>query len=217
MPKGAIHYTGTNFARLRRLDIVSRVRALTEQRMMQRPAWLTYVERAPPLELSNLHLRCRKVPNVYIGLTRTLLRKYPDIRFQDCFVEGNETAKGHDTYRADHPAMQFVAMQLRLMNEGLSKEAAFKKTEDVFRERRAKLESAQKLHIAAAIAAAAAADPAALRKAPMPSSAAPLSTAEGAGLVQPMFTSGRAYWQTKVAESRTKHLLHIRRILREAR
>lgn len=55
-------YTGTNFARLRRLDIVSRVRALTEQRMMQRPQWLTYVERAPPLELSNLHMRCRKVP-----------------------------------------------------------------------------------------------------------------------------------------------------------
>ncbi|OEH80595.1 hypothetical protein cyc_02815 [Cyclospora cayetanensis] len=129
MPKGAIHYTGTNFSRLRRLDVVSRVRALTHQRMMQRPQWLTYAERAPPLELSSLHLKCRRVHNTYLALTRELLQKYPDVRFQDCFVEGNDPVKGLDTFRADHPAMQFVALQLRLMNQGVPKAAAFKKME----------------------------------------------------------------------------------------
>lgn len=33
---------------------------------------------------------------------------------------------GQDAYRADHPAMQFVALQLRLMNQGMTKAAAFK-------------------------------------------------------------------------------------------
>lgn len=32
--------------------------------------------------------------NKYLTLTRELLQKYPDIRFQDCFVEGNDVAKG---------------------------------------------------------------------------------------------------------------------------
>ncbi|KAL8270334.1 hypothetical protein Esti_005769 [Eimeria stiedai] len=217
MPKGAVHYTGTNFPRLRKLDVVSRVRALTQQRMMQRPQWLTYAERAPPLELTNLHLRCRKVPNKYLTLTRELLQKYPDVRFQDCFVDGNETAKGHDTFRADHPAMQFVALQLRLMNQGVPKALAFKQAEEAFRERRAELERRQKLHMAAAVAAVASADPAAFEGAPMPSSSAPLTTSEGMGLVQPMFTSGQAYRQLRCAESQTKHLLHIRRVLRQLR
>ncbi|XP_026191635.1 uncharacterized protein LOC34619610 [Cyclospora cayetanensis] len=217
MPKGAIHYTGTNFSRLRRLDVVSRVRALTHQRMMQRPQWLTYAERAPPLELSSLHLKCRRVHNTYLALTRELLQKYPDVRFQDCFVEGNDPVKGLDTFRADHPAMQFVALQLRLMNQGVPKAAAFKKAEEAFRERRAALERSQKVHMASAIAAAAALDPAAAAGAAMPASSAPLSTAEGIGSVQPMFTSGGAYWQMEIARSQMKHLLHIRRVLRQLR
>ncbi|KAL8427449.1 hypothetical protein Efla_003896 [Eimeria flavescens] len=217
MPKGAIHYTGTNFPRLRRLDVVSRVRALTEQRMMQRPSWLTFAERAPPLELTNLHMRCRRVPNRYLTLTRELLQKYPDVRFQDCFVEGNETSKGLDSYRADHPAMQFVALQLRLMNQGVKKAAAFKQAEEVFLERRAELERQQKLHMAAAVAAFASADSAAAEAAPISSSFSPLFTSEGMGIVQPMFTSGRAYRQLRFAESKMKHLLHIRRVLGQLR
>ena len=49
--------------------------------------------------------------------------------------------------------------------------------------------------MAASVAAAAAADPGAIGGAPMPTTDAPLTAAEGMGLVQPMFTSGRAYWQ----------------------
>ncbi|CDJ38058.1 hypothetical protein, conserved [Eimeria tenella] len=136
--------------------------------------------------------------NKYIGLTRELLAKYPDVRFQDCFVAGNEPTKGSDTFRADHPAMQFVAQQLRFMNEGMSKREAFKKAEEVFRQRRASLERTQKMYMAAAVAAAAAKDPAAApaaAAAAMPTSAEPLTAAEGMGPVQPMFTSGKSYWQ----------------------
>lgn len=54
-------YTGTNFPRLRRLDIVHRVRVLEEQKLLHRPKWLTYAERAPPLELGSLLFRTRRV------------------------------------------------------------------------------------------------------------------------------------------------------------
>jgi uncharacterized protein YoaH (UPF0181 family) len=84
---------------------------------------------------------------------KDLLQKYPDLRFADCFVQGNDWSKGNDTYRVDHPAMQFVARQLRLMNKGVSKLKAFQIVADQMRDRRASLEAERKIQMALALSA----------------------------------------------------------------
>ncbi|KEP67696.1 UNVERIFIED_CONTAM: hypothetical protein HHA_227860 [Hammondia hammondi] len=222
MGKGAIHYTGTNFRRVQRLDIVDRMRALVAQGLVDAPLWLSAAERAPPMELSNLKLMDRKVHNKYLSLTQAVLKKYPNMRFQDCYVDGNDWSKGNDAYRADHPVMQFVALQLRLMNLGLDRRAAFREAEQAFYARRMQLEKQQKLNMAAAVVAAAARDPLAFARRPgsrgkggsVPSSSLPRLTAMGLGDVQPLFTSGQAYWQFEIAKSQANHLLRIRSVLR---
>ncbi|EPR62374.1 hypothetical protein TGDOM2_227860 [Toxoplasma gondii GAB2-2007-GAL-DOM2] len=222
MGKGAVHYTGTNFRRVQRLDIVDRMRALVAQGLVDAPLWLSAAERAPPMELSNLKLMDRKVHNKYLSLTQAVLKKYPNMRFQDCYVDGNDWSKGNDSYRADHPVMQFVALQLRLMNLGLDRHAAFREAEQAFYARRMQLEKQQKLNMAAAVVAAAARDPSAFARRPgsrgqggsVPSSSLPRLTAMGLGDVQPLFTSGQAYWQFEIAKSQANHLLRIRSVLR---
>ncbi|KYF43426.1 hypothetical protein TGARI_227860 [Toxoplasma gondii ARI] len=222
MGKGAVHYTGTNFRRVQRLDIVDRMRALVAQGLVDAPLWMSAAERAPPMELSNLKLMDRKVHNKYLSLTQAVLKKYPNMRFQDCYVDGNDWSKGNDSYRADHPVMQFVALQLRLMNLGLDRHAAFREAEQAFYARRMQLEKQQKLNMAAAVVAAAARDPSAFARRPgsrgqggsVPSSSLPRLTAMGLGDVQPLFTSGQAYWQFEIAKSQANHLLRIRSVLR---
>jgi len=116
-----------------------------------------------------------------------LLKKYPDLRFQDCYVDGNDWSVGNDTFRDDHPVMQFVARQLDFMNQGLSKKEAFRKTEDLFRERREYLEKEQKVMMAMAL---------------------------NSGLA-PMFSTGGAYLEAETAKAEAAHLQGIRRQLRQ--
>ncbi|PFH35022.1 hypothetical protein BESB_059090 [Besnoitia besnoiti] len=224
MGKGAIHYTGTNFRRVPRLDIVHRMRTLVSHGLVEQPLWLVCAERAPPLELHNLKLVDRKVHNKYLSLTQAVLKKYPNMRFQDCYVDGNDWSKGNDTYRSDHPVMQFVALQLRLMNLGLDRQTAFREAEKAFYARRLQLEKQQKLNMAAAVVAAAARDPAAVARGVqgrvghgVPNSSAARLTAMGLGDVQPLFTTGQAYWQYEIAKSQANHLLRIRSVLRRMR
>ncbi|EER00322.1 conserved hypothetical protein [Perkinsus marinus ATCC 50983] len=127
MTYGHIHPYGTNFYRGYKLDIVGRIRRLAEAGMLtRRPAWMQSAERVPPMENLNINFQTRKIKNPYPKLVKFLLRKYPDLRFQDCFVEGNQWSRGNDTYRDDHPVMQFVARQLQLMNTGMDRRMAFK-------------------------------------------------------------------------------------------
>ncbi len=90
------------------------------------------------MELTNLVLQDKRIRNPYPQLIRHLLRVYPDLRFQDCFVDGNDWQQGNDVYRSDHPVMQFVARQQKLLNENptMSKRKAFKLVEEEFRKRR---------------------------------------------------------------------------------
>ncbi|CBZ54121.1 conserved hypothetical protein [Neospora caninum Liverpool] len=198
------------------------MRALVAQGLVEPPLWLSAAERAPPMELPNLKLADRKVHNKYLALTQAVLKKYPNMRFQDCYVDGNDWSKGNDTYRADHPVMQFVALQLRLMNLGLDRRTAFREAEQAFYARRMLLEKEQKMNMAAAVVAAASRDPTAFARKPdgrgrggsVPSSSLARITAMGLGDVQPLFTSGQAYWQFEIAKSQANHLLRIRSVLR---
>jgi len=140
----------------------------------------------PPMENHNLNLQVRKIRNPYPQMVNFLLKKYPDLRFQDCYVDGNDWSVGNDTFRDDHPVMQFVARQLDFMNQGLSKKEAFRETEKVFRERREYLEREQKVMMAMAL---------------------------NSGLA-PMFSTGRAYLEVESAKSEAAHLQGIRRQLR---
>mmetsp|Transcript_67393 Transcript_67393/g.161634 ORF Transcript_67393/g.161634 Transcript_67393/m.161634 type:complete len:226 (+) Transcript_67393:112-789(+) len=150
--KGAIHPNGSNFRRVCRLDIVARTRRLVDSGLLkERPKWLEWCERVPPMENHNLNLQARKIRNPYIQLVNFLLKKYPDLRFQDCYVDGNDWSVGNDVFRDDHPVMQFVARQLELMNQGMSKKQAFKEVEEMFRERRKHLEREQKIMMALAV------------------------------------------------------------------
>eukprot|EP00747_Dinoflagellata_sp_TGD_P162477 gnl/TRDRNA2_/TRDRNA2_180137_c0_seq1.p1 gnl/TRDRNA2_/TRDRNA2_180137_c0~~gnl/TRDRNA2_/TRDRNA2_180137_c0_seq1.p1 ORF type:complete len:426 (+),score=108.88 gnl/TRDRNA2_/TRDRNA2_180137_c0_seq1:102-1379(+) len=191
MVKGAVHPNGTNFRRVARLDIVARTRKLCETGLLNtRPQWLEWCERVPPMELHNLQVQAKKVRNPYPQMVSYLLKKHPDLRFQDCYVDGNDWSVGNDAYRDDHPVMQFVSRQLELMNkEGLSKKEAFSRTEEWFKERRQNLESEQKMMMAMAL---------------------------DAGL-RPMFCSGQAYLEVERARAETEHLNRIRRVLREER
>ncbi|KAF8819692.1 hypothetical protein IE077_004106 [Cardiosporidium cionae] len=157
-------------------------------------------EKVPPLELQNLKLKDKNISNPYFGLIKNVLRKYPNLRFQDCFVDGNDWSKGNDTYRDDHPVMQFAAKQLQLMNTGLTKKTAFKQvqlltditTEKHFYERRIALEKKQKLQMALAVDEK----------------------------VEPLFTTGQGYWLvrlasvTHMAKSEQEHLKRILSVIR---
>jgi len=119
-----------------------------------------------------------------------LLKKYPDLRFQDCYVDGNDWSAGNDAYRDDHPVMQFVGKQLELMRtEGLNKKEAFSQTEKHFRERRQHLETEQKLMMATAVKAG----------------------------FQPMFCTGRAYLEVEKARLESQHLQKIIGVLRRSK
>lgn len=190
MSKGAIHPNDSNFRKVARLDVVSRVRILHHQNLLrERPKWLEWCERVPPMENHNLLLQARTVRNPYKQLIGHLLKKYPDLRFQDCYVDGNDWTTGCDAYRNDHPVMQFVGRQLEFMNQGMSKKEAFKLTEEIFRERREHLEQEQKVMMAKAV---------------------------DAGFT-PMFTTGRAYLEAEKVKAEVAHLEKIRSLLRRSR
>lgn len=194
MAKGAVYPRSSNFTRWSKTNIVSRMRKYVDSNMFSRPRWMTLVERAPPLELHEIHMNSHFVANPYPELVAHLLRKYPNLRFQDCFVRGNNWTKGNDYYRDDHPVMQFVAYQLNLMQEkGFSRKEAFKLTERVFYERRMQLEREQKIHMALN------------------------TTALNGGKLEPMFTSAEAYWHTEIAkrqEQQYSKIAHHFRLLR---
>ncbi|CAE7461254.1 N6AMT2 [Symbiodinium natans] len=192
MPKAAIHPNGSNFRRAAKLDVVARVRMLTQMGLLkERPRWLEWCQRVPPMENHNLHLQARTIRNPYPQMVDFLLKKYPDLRFQDCYVDGNDWSAGNDSYRDDHPVMQFVAQQLKLMREeGLTKREAFKRTEDIFRERRETLEREQKVMMAM------------------------MAVEKG---FKPMFSTGRAYLEVEMARTESKHLEKIIGELRKQR
>ena len=148
---GAIHPNTSNYSRTPRLDIVSRTRRLVQSGVLDRPAWLTAVERAPPMDLRTMRFQNRSLRSPYFSLVRDVLARYPDLRFADCFVQGNDWSKGNDTYRVDHPVMQFVARQLRLMNKGVSKGKAFEIVASEMRGRRESLEAERKIQMALAV------------------------------------------------------------------
>jgi len=188
--KGAIHPNTSNFRRVARLDCVARARKLCEFGLLkERPKWLEWAERVPPMENHSLSLQVRTIRNPYPQMIAFLLKKYPDLRFQDCYVDGNDWSTGNDTFRDDHPVMQFVARQLDFMNQGLSKKEAFAKAEDLFRDRREYLEREQKVMMAIAL---------------------------DSGLA-PMFATGRAYLEAEKAKAETAHLQSIQRQLRQLR
>jgi len=166
---------------------------------MFRPVWMDAVERAPPMETMNLRIQNRTLKNPYPKLIASLLKKYPDMRFQDCFVDGNDPSKGNDTYRDDHPVMQFVARQLQLMNSGVPKQEAFTKTEEEFRDRRNQLEIKQKLEMALA------------------ANANVVPAFGSSNLPNPIYPNAEAYARQTAAQLEILHLRHIQKRLRDAR
>eukprot|EP00392_Amoebophrya_sp_AT5.2_P015167 g15366.t1 len=196
MTKGAIHPNGSNFSRGLQHDVVSRVEKLIEQgSYRQRPDWLLFCQRVPPLELHNLQLQDKKIQNPYRTLVADLLDKYPDLRFVDSFVDGNDWQQGNDVYRSDHPVMQFVARQQQLLNAHpgtLTKRQAFAQVERYFRKRRRNQEKQQKLLIA-------------------------MMAGHTRGNFCPLFTNAKDVLYAKVAENQATHLRHIRRELAEMR
>ena len=151
------------------------------------------------MEVMNLRIQNRSLKNPYPKLITSLLKKYPDMRFQDCFVDGNDWSKGNDTYRDDHPVMQFVTRQLQFMNEGIEKWEAFKKTEEEFRDRRNKLEIQQKLEMA------------------MAANSNVIPAFGSAHLPNPVYPNAEAYAHQTAAQLEILHLRHIQRRLRSAR
>ncbi|GFE52880.1 hypothetical protein BaOVIS_002840 [Babesia ovis] len=188
MAKGAVHITGSNFAARRRMrwDILDRTRKLVQNGTIDRPRWLEWVERAPPLETRNMLHGDRTIRNPYLPLIDTLLKKYPHLRFEQCYRPENQWQKGLDNYAIDHPVMQFVGNQLALMNRGMSQHEAFEKTEQMFYKRR--METEAKLKVAMA-----------------------LGMDEDA---QPQYTTGQAYVHEKIAQERAMFLKHVRDELR---
>lgn len=188
MAKGAVHITGSNFAARRRLrwDILDRMRKLVQSGTCERPRWLEWVERAPPLETRNLLHTDRTIRNPYIPLIADLLKNYPHLRFEQCYKPENQWQKGLDNYSVDHPVMQFVSNQLALMNRGMSKRDAFLKTEQMFYKRRMEMEAKIKVDMA-------------------------LGVVEDA---EPMHTTGYAYLHRKIAQERGLFLTHVRNELR---
>nr|PVC52198.1 hypothetical protein MACL_00000957 [Theileria orientalis] len=189
MPKGAIHFTGSNFAIRRRLrwDILDRMRKLIENGTYKRPRWMDWVEAHPPLDTRNLLHTDRVVKNPYVPLISNLLDRYPHLRFEGCFDPDNEWQKGLDFYTHDHPVMQFVTYQLSLMNKGIDKEEAFRRTEKVFYDKRIESEKKQKVKMALGVDTDS----------------------------SPIYTTGFGYHNEKIANNKEKLLLHIRDELRK--
>jgi hypothetical protein len=196
MPSGAVHPNSGNFSRGSKFNIVERIRKLVNQNAYEkRPQWLEFVERAPPMELHNLKLRDIRVRSPYPSMVRFVLQEFPDMRFQDCFVDGNDWSKGNDRYRDDHPVMQFVARQLQLMNEeGLTRPEAFEKTRCEYLDRRRLIENQAKVDMAIACNQ---------RIVPAFNS--------------PLFTTAAGVARSREAELEIAHLNHIRRKLRMLR
>ena len=196
MPSGAIHPNTGNFSRANRLHIVERIRKLVSHNAYEkRPEWLEFVERAPPMELHNLKLRDIRIRSPYPSMVKFVLKQFPDMRFQDCFVDGNDWSRGNDNYRDDHPVMQFVARQLQLMNEGgLSRHAAFEKTRLEYLERRRTIENNLKINMALAC-----------NQRIVPA------------FNNPLFTTAAGVTRSREAELEISHLNHIRRKLRMLR
>mmetsp|Transcript_89777 Transcript_89777/g.187591 ORF Transcript_89777/g.187591 Transcript_89777/m.187591 type:complete len:352 (-) Transcript_89777:126-1181(-) len=207
MTKGAVHPNGSSFRRVARLDVVQRMRRLVDSGMISyttgdkvitRPRWLGTCEEIPPMENHNLNLQAKDVRSPYPQMLNFVLKKYPDMRFQDVYVDGNDWSVGNDTYRADHPAMQFVARQLKYMREeNLSKWKAFQKTEDFFRKRRMEQEVNQKVAMASMLGY-------------LPEGSTKSSW-------KPMFTTGQAYAQAEQARSEAAILDQIRMQLRKSK
>ena len=151
------------------------------------------------MELTNLKMRDIRIKSPYPAMVQYVLRQFPDMRFQDSFVDGNDWSVGNDRYRDDHPVMQFVARQLQLMNEGVSRQAAFERTKEEYLERRIEIESRQKLEMAMACNA---------RIVPA------FNTPQFAN---PLYTTGAAIARQREAQLEVAHLNHIRRKLRMLR
>eukprot|EP00916_Digyalum_oweni_P006012 GHVL01010372.1.p1 GENE.GHVL01010372.1~~GHVL01010372.1.p1 ORF type:complete len:279 (+),score=37.16 GHVL01010372.1:72-908(+) len=181
-----VHYPcERRFPRFCRYGIVPRMRAFVKNGLYERPRWLEWTERAPPLEIFNLKIKDIMIRNPFPRLIRDCLRKYPDLRFQDCFVDGNDWSKGNDRYRQDHPVTQFVTYQKMLMNTGIKKNEAFKMAEQKFYARRVEHEKEQKLNMAMSLKHD----------------------------VDPMFTTGAAYYLNQIANLQKTHLNTIRKRL----
>lgn len=132
-----------------RFDIVSRMRAMTKDRLYaMRPPWLTWAERAPPLKMHNLLTQSKTIHNPYPDKIKRILRDHPTLRFADCFVDGNEWIRGVDQYRYDHPAVQIAARWLNYEHRGLDREEAYRRAVDDMYQRRLALERNQRVAMA---------------------------------------------------------------------
>lgn len=160
--------------------------------MYSRPSWLTLVENVPPPELHSMRVQTQSVKNPYPSLVRYILKRYPDLRFQDLYVEGNDWSQGNDTYRDDHPVMQFAARQLQLMNQGYSRRQAFDEVETWFNDRRKMLELQQKLDMASTVQLSYG-----------------LNGNLGQGKIRPLFNTGQAYLLNQVADRQMRILQEL--------
>ncbi|SCL96848.1 conserved Plasmodium protein, unknown function [Plasmodium chabaudi chabaudi] len=189
MGKGAVHPNGSNFCRSLKYNIVDKMRKLVETNLYDRPRWLEWSERAPPMEIYNISLKSKYNNNKYIDLVKFLLKKYPHLRFQDCFVEGNNNVKGYDFFRNDHIITQMATHQLYYINRGYTKKEALEKVEKIFYNRRMDLEKQQKINMCLAIDQK----------------------------IKPLYTNGYSYLYEKMVENEKAHLSVILKRLRNMR
>ncbi|CAC9696056.1 conserved Plasmodium protein, unknown function [Plasmodium sp. DRC-Itaito] len=186
MGKGAVHPNGSNFCRFLKYNIVDKMRTLVNTNLYDTPRWLEWSERAPPMEIYNISLKTKYNNNKYMDLVKFLLKKYPHLRFQDCYVEGNNNIKGYDYFRNDHIITQMATRQLYYMNRGYSKKEALEKTEKLFYDRRMDIEKQQKINMCLAIDEK----------------------------VKPIYTNGYQYLYEKMADNEKAHLSIILKKLR---
>ncbi|CDO63735.1 conserved Plasmodium protein, unknown function [Plasmodium reichenowi] len=186
MGKGAVHPNGSNFCRFLKYNIVDKMRTLVSTNLYDTPRWLEWSERAPPMEIYNISLKTKYNNNKYMDLVKFLLKKYPHLRFQDCYVEGNNNIKGYDYFRNDHIITQMATHQLYYMNRGYSKKEALEKTEKLFYDRRMDIEKQQKINMCLAIDEK----------------------------VKPIYTNGYQYLYEKMADNEKAHLSIILKKLR---
>ncbi|KOB62499.1 hypothetical protein PFHG_04228 [Plasmodium falciparum HB3] len=167
-------------------NIVDKMRTLVNTNLYDTPRWLEWSERAPPMEIYNISLKTKYNNNKYMDLVKFLLKKYPHLRFQDCYVEGNNNIKGYDYFRNDHIITQMATHQLYYMNRGYSKKEALEKTEKLFYDRRMDIEKQQKINMCLAIDEK----------------------------VKPIYTNGYQYLYEKMADNEKAHLSIILKKLR---
>jgi len=199
-----VHPNGNNFRRVARLDIVDRMRRLVNQNLYDRPRWLSTCEEIPPLESKNFEIQDKVVRNPYPTMVKNVLKRYPDLRFHDPLLEGNDWQAGKDSYRPDHPVMRFVAAQKHIMNErSVSKQEAFRIVEEQFLRERLAQEERQKIRMA-------------LFNKSM-SDVFSSSGATGAPGVQPLFATGAAVHEKACADLEVRKLQEIRREIQRER